>query len=359
MYAVSAHSSNIGTMLTITTDLRRYVAAIAAVLITAALRFMLDPIMGAHLPFYLFYFMVFITALIAGPGPGVFALALSTLTTAYLFLDPRELAPLQGESLIKTFRFVSLGALLVVAGSAVRALRLRLDLETKERLRAEEMTRHALDNALRVLASVGDGLMTTDDRGRITFMNAVAEEITGWHGGDAIGRYTADVFRIVHAGTNESIPDPVARSLREARVVSIPPHTMLIRRDGSQRAVADSAAPIRDAQGRIVGSILVFRGTEPPAQDPPTAGFEIVGIDLAPIDIAQVPLNTELLQRLEQKCRIWLLQHWELEDNKVRIVAIDDVQVLIHQEYAVLSPSGTIQVRFRVAYEHWSPKPVA
>lgn len=347
-------------MLTITADLRPYAAAIVAVLVTAALRFMLDPLMGAHMPFYLFYFMVFLTALVAGPGPGILALALSTIATTYLFLNPRyELVPLEGESLVQVVRFVSLGALLVVAGSAVRSLRLRLDEETKERLRSEEMTRHAVDNARSVLASVGDGLMTTDDRGRVTFMNSIAEELTGWYDKSAIGRHAADVFRIVDAGTLETIPDPVARSLREARVVSIPASSVLIRKDGSQRRVDDSAAPIRDAEGRIVGSVLVFRGADTAMSIAPASRFEIADVHMVPLNHAQMPLSAERLLRLEQKCRLWLLRHWILEESSVRIVAFDDVQVLIHLESSKPTPSGILRLEFRVSYELWSPAPAA
>jgi PAS domain S-box-containing protein len=113
--------------------------------------------------------------------------------------------------------------------------------------------------SLRVtLASIGDAVIVTDADGRITFLNAVAGELTGW-GGDAVGRPLAEVFRIAQEETREPIEDPVARVLRLGSVVGLANHTSLFTRDGREIAIDDSAAPIRDAEGRISGAVLVFR----------------------------------------------------------------------------------------------------
>src|SRR5262249_7135068 len=100
---------------------------------------------------------------------------------------------------------------------------------------------------------------STDAQGRVTFLNAVAESLTGWAQADALGRPLEAVFRIVNEQTRAGVESPVTRALREGTIVGLANHTVLIARDGTQRPIDDSAAPIRDAQGRLVGCVLVFR----------------------------------------------------------------------------------------------------
>jgi PAS domain S-box-containing protein len=109
------------------------------------------------------------------------------------------------------------------------------------------------------LACIGDGLISTDTRGRIEFMNSVAEQLTGWSAGDAQGLPVGDVFRIVDAQSLAMAEDPVARALSERQVVNIKNNTILIARDKSERQIADSCAPIRDNEDKILGAVLVFR----------------------------------------------------------------------------------------------------
>jgi PAS domain S-box-containing protein len=109
------------------------------------------------------------------------------------------------------------------------------------------------------LRSIGDAVIATDARGRVTLLNTVAEDMTGWTRAEAIGRPIAEVFRIVHETTREPCEDPVARVLAAGLVVGLANHTVLIRRGGGERAIADSGAPIRDDAGEVVGVVLVFR----------------------------------------------------------------------------------------------------
>ena len=108
------------------------------------------------------------------------------------------------------------------------------------------------------LASIGDGVITTDTRGHITFLNAVAEYLTGWTLDTARGHPLSEVFRISNELTRKPVVDPVARCLREGRIVGLANHTVLMRSDGREFAIEDSAAPIRDAGGEIIGVVLVF-----------------------------------------------------------------------------------------------------
>jgi two-component system CheB/CheR fusion protein len=108
------------------------------------------------------------------------------------------------------------------------------------------------------LASIGDGVIVTDDRGRVTFLNAVARALTGWND-DALGRELPEVFRIANEQTGAVVQNPALRALREGTVVGLANHTALTARDGTRRPIDDSAAPIRDEHGTVVGVVLVFR----------------------------------------------------------------------------------------------------
>jgi diguanylate cyclase (GGDEF)-like protein/PAS domain S-box-containing protein len=109
------------------------------------------------------------------------------------------------------------------------------------------------------LSSIGDGVIATDTEGRVTFMNPLAETLTGWKMGEARGHLLREVFRIVNETSREEVECPVGRCLREGVVVGLANHTLLIARDGTERPIADSAAPIRHPDGRISGAVLVFR----------------------------------------------------------------------------------------------------
>ena len=109
------------------------------------------------------------------------------------------------------------------------------------------------------LRSIGDAVITTDSDGCINLLNPVAETLTGWSSSDAVRRPLDEVFSIVNDDTRERVPSPVAQVLRDGIVVGLANHTLLIRRDGSELAIDDSAAPIIDLNGKLTGVILVFR----------------------------------------------------------------------------------------------------
>jgi PAS domain S-box-containing protein len=109
------------------------------------------------------------------------------------------------------------------------------------------------------LSSIGDAVITTDETGAVTFLNPVAETLTGWKSVEAGGRPLGEVFRIVNEQTQQTVENPVHRVLREGTVVGLGNHTVLIRKDGRQIPIDDSGAPIRDDDGRIAGVVLIFR----------------------------------------------------------------------------------------------------
>jgi PAS domain S-box-containing protein len=127
-----------------------------------------------------------------------------------------------------------------------------------QRRRAEEL--FDSEQQLRTtLASIGDGVITCDPEGKIQMMNPIAQELTGWSESQAKGRPLAEVFPIVNETTRAPAENPVAKVRRLDRVVGIANHTSLIRRDGSEIAIDDSGAPIRNEAGELTGIVMVFR----------------------------------------------------------------------------------------------------
>jgi PAS domain S-box-containing protein len=126
--------------------------------------------------------------------------------------------------------------------------------------------KHQADRQLRqqrewlrvTLTSIGDAVIATDAEGRITFVNPVAEALAGWKAEEAAGQPIQCVFRIVNQQTGTPLEEPVARVLREGRVVELTNHAALLTKDGRAVPVEDSAAPILDAAGQVIGVVLVF-----------------------------------------------------------------------------------------------------
>jgi len=109
------------------------------------------------------------------------------------------------------------------------------------------------------LASIGDGVIVADAQGRATFLNSVAESLTGWSTDEAKGRRLTEVFPLINARTRHSVDDPVAKVLQTGTTFALGNHTALIARDGRELPIDDSAAPIRMPDGELFGVVLVFR----------------------------------------------------------------------------------------------------
>jgi len=109
------------------------------------------------------------------------------------------------------------------------------------------------------LASIGDAVIATDAQGRVTFLNGVAQQLTGWSLAEATGTPLDEVFRTYNEETRAALPNPAQRALREEVVVNLANHAMLMSRDGTECPIDDSAAPIRNSAGQVAGAVLVFR----------------------------------------------------------------------------------------------------
>jgi PAS domain S-box-containing protein len=108
------------------------------------------------------------------------------------------------------------------------------------------------------LSSIGDAVITTDVQGKVTFLNPIAEKMTGWTSKEAAGRALEVVFNIINESTRQPVEHPVTKVLREGRIVELANHSALVGRHGITTAIEDSAAPIRDLKGNLIGAVMVF-----------------------------------------------------------------------------------------------------
>jgi diguanylate cyclase (GGDEF)-like protein/PAS domain S-box-containing protein len=127
-----------------------------------------------------------------------------------------------------------------------------------ERKKAETAVFQAKERAQITLQSIGDAVITTDSEGRIDYMNPVAESLTGWESREAEGQLIGEVLTVVDESTREAAESPVMRCLREGQVLGLAEHTVLLNRRGQELAIQDSAAPIRDRAGNLIGAVMVF-----------------------------------------------------------------------------------------------------
>ena len=127
-----------------------------------------------------------------------------------------------------------------------------------ERKIAEEALFVEKERAQVTLNCIGDAVICTDISGNITFLNIVAERLTGWPWQEAAGRPMAEVVQIIDGATHEIIPNPMAAAVGQDQAVHLPPNSILIRRDGVEIPIEDSVAPIHDRQGNATGAVIVF-----------------------------------------------------------------------------------------------------
>jgi diguanylate cyclase (GGDEF)-like protein/PAS domain S-box-containing protein len=136
---------------------------------------------------------------------------------------------------------------------------MRALLDAAERKAIEETHLIEKERAQNTLDSIGDAVICTDTLGRITFLNRVAEAMTGWTLKDAAGRAMAECVRIVDGITGKTIPDPMAKATSQDQKGALPSNSVLIRRDGHEVLIEDSVAPIHDREGLHTGAVIVFR----------------------------------------------------------------------------------------------------
>ena len=160
-------------------------------------------------------------------------------------------------SVRRTIGSIYLASLLATIGLVLLAYYILREMSLREQHAREIRER---EEWFRVtLTSIGDAVIVSDERGRITFLNPVAEALTGTVLGQARGRNVADVFPIFNELTGAVARNPIAKVMEEGRIVGLANHTVLKHPDGHLIPIEDSAAPIRDDQGQLIGVVLVFR----------------------------------------------------------------------------------------------------
>jgi PAS domain S-box-containing protein len=201
--------------------------------------------------------------------------------------------------------------------------------------RVEERTRALRESEQRwatTLASIGDGVIATDASGNVSFMNIVAEKLTGWTLGEAAGKPAADVFRIINEQTRAEVISPISRVLREGMVVGLANHTILVKKDGTEVPVDDSGAPIKDRDGKTMGVVLAFR------------------------DITERKRSEEALQESERRVRLKLesilapagdignLELSDIIDVGAMQTLMDGFNALVHVPMAIVDLRGKVVV---------------
>jgi PAS domain S-box-containing protein len=219
-----------------------------AFLVTAAavlLRWLLDPFLGDTMPLVTLYGAVAASVWVGGYGPAVVSMLVGYAASQWLFIEPRGEISLEGVAIVGLLAYLLSCVLIIAIGETMR--------------RAQRRSRDSTELLRVTLKSIGDAVITTDTRGDVTYLNEVAEVLTGWPLDDARGRPLESVFKIVNETSGAPVENPATRALREGIVVGLANHTVLIRRDGEKCPIDDSAAPIRDEQGRVSGCVLIFR----------------------------------------------------------------------------------------------------
>jgi diguanylate cyclase (GGDEF)-like protein/PAS domain S-box-containing protein len=199
--------------------------------------------------------------------------ALARCNMAEFFVDPKERARLLSE--LKTYgrvrhfeyqlRARNGRVIVVIENSRVvtatdgRALYFEGTItDITQRKAAERALFNEKERAQVTLQSIGDAVVTTDARGNIEYLNPVAEQLTGWEAREVQGLPIESIITLTDEMTGEAVVNPVSRCLQEGRVVTVADNVVLVARDGSTIAIQDSAAPIQDRVGQVVGAVMVF-----------------------------------------------------------------------------------------------------
>jgi PAS domain S-box-containing protein len=227
-------------------EVTKHFAAMSVLAAAVLLRGLLDPVLGDALPFVTIFGAVAAAVWIGGYRPGIAVAVLGYVACSYLFIEPRgQLVLGTAANRVGLIAYLFTCALIITFGEATRIAQVR----ASEQQRSLQVT----------LGSIGDAVITTDTRGTVTYLNAVAETLTGWRQSEAVGRPLDAVFRIVNESTRQPAENPGTKALREGATVGLANHTVLITREGLDCPIDDSAAPIRNEQGEISGCVLIFR----------------------------------------------------------------------------------------------------
>ena len=223
-----------------------YALGFVALVVAVVLRWLVDPLMGDALPLVTIFGAVAAAVWFGGYRVAIPVTLLGYIACHYLFIQPRgTFAVTDVADLVGLAAYLFTSFLIILVGEAARVANRR----TAERREVFRVT----------LRSIGDAVITTDIEGRITYLNEVAESLTGWSHTEALGQPLDRVFQIVNEATRKPVENPATRALRQGVVVGLANHTVLIQKDGKECPIDDSAAPICNEQGHVSGCVLIFR----------------------------------------------------------------------------------------------------
>jgi PAS domain S-box-containing protein len=223
-----------------------YVLAVASTALATWLHFLAKPYLGESVPYITFFPAVFVTAIFARFTPTLLAVLLSDLAAALWVIPPtNSLLPNTGTAAVGMAFFTFFGVAVALLAEQMHRKSDQLEQE-RERFSV-------------TLSSIGDGVIVVDELSRVTFLNAVAEQLTGWSRDVAEGAPLESIFKVANEQTCQITENPVDKLMREETPSVDVKHNLLIRKDGSTLAINDSAAPIRHSNGEKVGVVLVFR----------------------------------------------------------------------------------------------------
>ena len=275
-----------------------YGVAVGAVALATYLKYLAQPnIIPTNVPI-LYLLAIVPIAVFFGLGPSLLVCVLSFLTYDYYFIPPIHQITYNVDAGPILVIFLLVGVLFSVLASNLRrqnqvALKeiaarrqseaelvkyrehleelvqqrtselektnLQLMDEVSEHKKDEEALRRSEERWSTTLASIGDGVIATDMSGRVSFMNAEAQDLTGWKMAEANQKPVMEVFNIVNETTRQKTENPVDKVLQLGIICSLANHTILIKKDGTEISIDDSGAPIKDAKGLTSGVVLVFR----------------------------------------------------------------------------------------------------
>lgn len=238
-------------------SLLHYGSALVAVALATVIRLALDPFLGDSFPFLAFFVAMVFAAWYGGYGPSLLALVLSWLSFDYFLLHDSQVLYRSKSQIV--FAFFVVGLAVTVLGGSMRAARRRALASASEARRALEDQQADREWLQITLASIADGVITTDPEGQVISLNPVAQRLTGWGVQEATGRPLGEVLQIVQGGSQKRLDFPIAEVVQNGQFILSDDCMVLFARDGSARYVEHNAAPIKDDRGDIKGVVVTFR----------------------------------------------------------------------------------------------------
>jgi PAS domain S-box-containing protein len=233
--------------------------ALGAVTAMLLIRWPLYPILQGGVPYLTCFGAVAIAAWFGRWQTAALAAVVAFVAANYFIVPPAFAFNVTPATMVEFAGYALSAGLIIYFAEIMHRMKARADHEARERARTENAERVQKELLHVTLASIGDGVIVTDTRGRIRSMNAEAERLTGWKHPEAVDKMLPEIFQIVNEETGQPAENPVEKVISFGVVAGLADHTELVSRDGRRIPVADSAAPIREANGPLLGVVLVFR----------------------------------------------------------------------------------------------------